>query len=125
MKAQIDFLTQRAVESVRKSKNKKGYGIIFEDNSRLEVDFHKDAPDELPDIETLSLLKVVETEEEGHTLTFGRATSEGVSGEPIEVVIPTDAKYKVKMLGWDEEDRDLSIPPHPDEREASGLEEDS
>jgi hypothetical protein len=120
MKARIEYLNQRAVESVQ-LKNDKGYIIRFEGGANLQVDY----PDEIlqtPDLAGDSLL-TVSTDDETQTLTFGRANTAGTVGQPTVLVIPPEAKFKVTLEGFDNEERDLSIPPHPDERVADGPEE--
>jgi hypothetical protein len=120
MKARIEYLTQRPVSAIRSAKKRNGYQVEFEDGAQLTFETEKDDPS--PEIVGLTLLDVT-SNNKGLVLMFGRSTRNAPPTDVVEVRIAKKHKFKIDMPGYDDEDRDLEIPPHPDERVADGPEE--
>lgn len=114
MKARLEYLMQYPVDNARK---KDGDLVIHfaDSDGKIKV---RNWQGKAPEIEGLSLLNVVRAQGAA-TITFGRATEDGVE-DAVNVVIDKDMKFKIDLPGYDDEDRDLSIPAHPDERVAAG-----
>ena len=114
MKARLEYLMQYPVERA----GKKGGDLVIkfaDSDAKIKVNNWQG---KAPEIEGLSLLNVARAQGAA-TITFGRATEDGIEGA-VDVVIAKDQKFKIDLPGYDDEDRDLSVPPHPDERVAAG-----
>ena len=117
MKPSVDYLMQYPVESIRRSKKGDGYLIRFEGGAGIEVETEEDSPN----LEGLTLVKS-DHGEDTVTLTFGRATPQGVKST---VTLELErGKYKIEDDKYStgessvpredaEDEEDDSLPPDP------------
>lgn len=118
MRARLEYLTQHPVESVREAKRGKAFKILFQGGASLTYE-KPNAKADKPQLANLSLLQV-ERRDGDRRLTFGRSFPDRPPTQIQRVIIRDDQRHEIDMPGYDEEDRDLTVPPHPDERVADG-----